>query len=180
MRKSTDIIMTLENEKALLGDDLAKDLKEKRKIEEAEKKAEADRVKKEEEKKKKIKVVLKNTLGEEVSQSEYFFSTTGKDVAPSFFTDSYGLPVDREDLLGVFNKVFKPKDGMLFYKQKDKEVYLVIVPLKHSSTVGAIHNSVDGEFQKHALSFLSEGSVNLDTLRNKLMRVASTIRIVAE
>lgn len=172
--------MTLENEKDLLGPELAKDLEEKRKLEETEKKAALERKKKEEEIKKKVKIILRNTLGEEVPQSDYFFSESGKDTAPSFFTESYGLPVDREDLLGVFNKVFKPKDGMLFYKSKDKEVYLVIVPLKHSSTVGLSHNSVDGEFQKHSLSFLSEGSVNLDTLRNKLIRVASTIRIVAE
>lgn len=172
--------MTLENEKDLLGEDLAKDLEEKRKVEETEKKLAEERAKREEEKKKKVKIVLKNTLGEEVPQTEYFYSKSGKDSAPLFFTDSYGYPVDREDLLGVFNKVFKPKDGMLFYKARDKEVYIIIVPLKHSSTVGTGHDSIDGEFQKHAISFISEGSVNLDTLRNKLMRVASTIRIVAE
>ncbi len=163
-----------------MGPELAKDLEAKRKVEEAEKKAAEERKKKEDSAKKKNKIVLKNTLGEEVPQSDYFYSESANDAAPSFFTESYGYPVDREDLLGVFNKVFKPKDGMLFYKSKDKEVYIVIVPLKHASTVGASHNSVEGEFQKHALSFISEGSVNLDTLRNKLTRVASTIRIVAE
>ncbi len=169
------------SDKELLGPDLAKDLEEKKKVEEAEKKAAEERKKKElEDKKKKGKVVLKNTLGEEVPQSDYFFSESGKDTAPTFFTESYGTPVEREDLLAVFNKVFNPKDGMLFYKSRDKEVYLVIVPLKHSSVVGFSHNSVDGEFQKHSLSFLSEGSVNLDTLRTKLTRVASTIKIVAE
>lgn len=172
--------MTLENEKALLGPELAKDLEEKRKIEETEKKETEDRKKREDDKRKKVKVILKNTLGEEVPQNEYFYSEHGKDAAPTFFTESYGYPVDREDLLGVFNKIFRPKDGMLFYKAKDKEVYIVIVPLKHSSTVGQSHNSVEGEFQKHAVSFISEGSVNLDTLRNKLTRVASTIKIVAE
>ncbi len=164
----------------LLGKDLAKDLEEKKRLEEAEKKAEAARVKKELENKKKIKITLKNTLGEEVDWADYFFSTKGENTVPTYFTDVCGYPVDREDLLGVFNKVFKTKDGLLFYKTKDKEVYIVIVPLKHSSTVGAAYDSIDGEFQKHALSFISEGSVNLDTLRNKLIRVASTIKIVAE
>ncbi len=172
--------MTLENEKGLLGEKLATDLEAKRLVEESEKKAAKIRKEKEDAKKKRINVVLKNTLGEEVLSSDYFFSKDGEDTIPSFFSDSYGYPVDREDMLGVFNKIFKPKDGMLFYKAKDKEVYVVIVPLKHSSTVGLSHNSIDGEFQKHALSFVTEGSVNLDTLRNKLIRVASTIKIVAE
>ena len=169
--------MASENEEALLGRDLAKDLEAKRKVEEAEKKALEERKKKEDEKKKKLKIVLRNTLGEDVPQTDYFYSTKGEDAAPSFFADVCGLPVDREELLTVFNKVFKPKDGILFYKTKDKEVYIIIVPLKHSSTVGASHNSVDGEFQKHAISFITEGSVNLDTLRNKLIRVSSTIKI---
>ncbi len=164
----------------LLGKDLAKDLEEKRKLEEIEKKATAARLKKEADDKKKIKITLKDTLGEEVDWADYFFSTKGENTVPSYFSDSYGYPVDREDLIGVFNKIFKPKDGILFYKTRDKEVYLVIVPLKHSSSVGISHNSVDGEFQKHAISFVTEGSVNLDTLRNKLLKVAGHIKIVAE
>ncbi len=172
--------MAFENEKGLLGEDLAKDLEAKRKLEESEKKIAEDKKKKEEEKKKKIKIVLKNTLGDDVNQTDYFFSLDEKDTAPSYFHEVCGYPVDREELITVFNKVFKPKDGILFYKAKDKEVYLVIVPLKHSSVVGFSHNSIEGDFQKHAISFITEGSVNLDTLRNKLTRVASTIKIVAE
>lgn len=172
--------MSLENEKGLLGEDLAKDLDTKRKLGEAEETATDDRKKKEGEKKKKVKVILKNTLGEEVPQSDYFFSSDGKNSAPAYFPDVCGYPVDREEMLSVFNKIFKPKDGILFYKTKDKEVYIVIVPLKYSSAVGASHNSIEGDFQKHAISFIQEGSVNLDTLRNKLIRVASTIKIVAE
>ncbi len=165
-------------DKELLGAELAADLAQKKSVEDAEKKAAKEREKAEAVKKKKIKIVLKNTLGDEVPQSDYFFSTTGEeDTAPSYFPEVCGNPVDREELITVFNKVFKPKDGILFYKAKDKEVYLIIVPLKHSSTVGASHNSVDGEFQKHAISFIAEGSVNLDSLRNKLIRVASTIKI---
>ncbi len=171
----------LENNTAdILGADLARDLEAKRKIELAEKKSAEERKKKEDEKKRKIKIVLKNTLGEEVPQSDYFYSPEGEDTAPIYFHDVCGYPVDREELLAVFNKVFKPKDGILFYKSKDKEVYLVIVPIKHSSIVGPSHNSVAGDFQKHAISFITEGSVNVDTLRNKLTRVASTIKIVAE
>ena len=165
---------------ALLGADLAKDLAEKKKVEDAEKRAAEKRRIAEEDKKKKVKIVIKNTLGEEVPQSDYFYSPDGIDTAPAYFHDVCGYPVDREELLAVFNKVFRPKDGILFYKAKDKEVYLVIVPIKHSSVVGPSHNSVPGDFQKHALSFITEGSVNIDTLRNKLTRVASTIKIVAE
>ncbi len=172
--------MEATNEKDLLGADLAADIEAKKAVEKAEKKAADDRKKKEDEKKKKVKIVLKNTLGEEVPQTDYFFSKDGEDKAPGYFVDVCGYPVDREDMLTVFNKIFKPKDGILFYKTKDKEVYVVIVPLKHSSVVGASHNSVDGDFQKHAISFIAEGSVNLDTLRNKLTRVSSTIKISTE
>ncbi len=168
------------NPAAILGAELAKDMAEKKRVEEAEKKAAEKRKAAEEAKKKSVKIVLKYTLGEEVVQSDYFFSPDGSDTAPSYFHEAFGYPVDREELLAVFNKVFKPKDGILFYKARDKEVYLVIVPIKHSSIVGPAHNSVPGDFQKHALSFIADGSVNVDTLRTKLNRVATTIKIVAE
>ena len=99
---------------------------------------------------------------------------------PPYFEEVCGRPVDREDMITVFNKIFNPKHGILFYKTRDKEVYIIIVPIKHSSIVGPEHNSIDGEFQKHAISFINEGSVNLDTLRNKLERVAKTIHIVVD
>jgi hypothetical protein len=118
------------------------------------------------------KIVLKNTLGKEVSEENYFFG--GK--APSSFEGSCGLPVEREDLLDVFNKIFKPEDNILFYRQRDKEVYIVIIPLKYSSTIGAEHNSIEGDFQKHAISFLNEGSVNLDTLKLKLKRIVPFVK----
>jgi len=167
-------------DKELLGEELAKQLAEQKRLEDIEIKAKAEQIKKEDEKKKKNKIVLKNTAGDEMDNLDYFYSTTGKDTAPAFFTGVCGKPVDREELITVFNKIFKLKDGILFYKAGDKEVYIIIVPLKHASTVGASHNSVDGEFQKHAISFITEGSVNLDTLRNKLTRVASTIKISTE
>lgn len=114
------------------------------------------------------KVVLKNTKGEEVNEVDYFFG--GK--APTSFDGTCGGPVEREDLLGVFNKVFLPEDNFLFYKQRDKEVYIVIVPIKYSTVIGDFNNSIEGDFQKHAISFLNEGAVNLDTLKLKLKRIA--------
>jgi hypothetical protein len=78
--------------------------------------------------------------------------------------------------LDVFNKVFRPTDNILFYKQVYKEVYLVIVPIKYSVSVGDFNDSMDGDFQKHAISFLTEGSVNLETLRQKLERIVKLIK----
>jgi len=124
-------------------------------------------VKKEEPKVVKHNVVLKNTLGKEVPTSDYFY----KNVTPPGFEGTCGKPVVREDLVEVFNKVFKPKDNILFYKQQDKEVYIIIVPIKYSTSIGDFNDSIDGDFQKHAISFLTEGSVNLDTLRQKLSRI---------
>jgi hypothetical protein len=113
------------------------------------------------------KIILKTTSGKEVSEADYFFG--GK--IPSGFEGTCGKPVDREDLLEVFNKVFKPEDNFLFYKAIDKEVYIIIPPIKYSTTIGDFNNSLEGDFQKHAISFLNEGSVNLDTLKIKLNRI---------
>ena len=171
----------VEKQKELLGKELGDQI-EKEKEEEAmlKKIAEAEKAQKDEEKNKKNKVFLYDTYGVKVDSKNYFYSSKGLDTMPPFFEEVCGRPVDREDMLNVFNKVFKVKAGILFYKCRDKEVYIIIVPIKHSSVVGIEHNSVDGEFQKHAISFISEGSVNLDTLRSKLERVAKTIHIVAD
>jgi len=115
----------------------------------------------------KKKIVLKSAAGNIVSEVDYFFG--GK--IPSGFEGTCGKPVDREDLLEVFNKVFRPEDNFLFYKATDKEVYIIVPPIKYSSEIGEFNNSVEGDFQKHAISFLAEGSVNLDTLRIKLNRI---------
>lgn len=136
-------------------------------------------IKKKAEPKVEVKVtILKNTSGKEVPECEYFFSEKGlsEGKAPSGFSQTCGKPVDREDLLGVFNKIFKPEDNILFYKQSDKEVYIVIVPLKYSPSVGQSNGSLEGDFQKHAISFLNEGSVNLDTLKMKLKRIVPFIK----
>jgi len=126
-------------------------------------------------------ITLKNTSGKEVDEEDYFYSTKGEaNAAPVYFHDVCGYPVDREDMLAVFDKIFNPKNNFLFYKTKDKEVYIIIVPKKFADTIGAEHDSIDGDFQKHAISFISEGSVNLDTLRMKLLKVAKTIKVLAE
>lgn len=112
-------------------------------------------------------IILMNTSGKEVSPNDYFF----KGIIPSGFVGTCGRPVDREELLIVFNKVFKPEYNFLFYKASDKEVYIIIPPIKNSTTIGENNNSLEGDFQKHAISFLNEGSVNLDTLKVKLERI---------
>jgi hypothetical protein len=120
----------------------------------------------------KPKVILKNTKGKEVPIADYFY----KGLLSSGFEGTCGNPVDREDLLDVFNKVFRPEDNLLFYKQADKEVYLVIVPIKYSVSIGDFNDSMEGDFQKHAISFLTEGSVNLDTLRQKLEKIKNFVK----
>lgn len=120
---------------------------------------------------KKSKIVLKNTAGVTMSLKDYFYSSKGEEVEPIGFHKYCGMPVEREDLIEVFNKVFDPKDNFLFYKSNNKEVYIVIVPLKYSTIIGGFNESTEGEFQKHSISFLHEGSVNLDTLKTKLKKI---------
>lgn len=122
------------------------------------------------------KVVLKNTLGKEVKEADYFFSKEEDGKAPAGFQSTCGAPVEREDLLEVFNKIFKPEDNILFYKAIDKEVYIIIIPLKYSSSVSAENESLEGDFQKHAISFVQDGSVNIDTLKMKLKRIIPFVK----
>lgn len=126
--------------------------------------------------------ILKNIYGEDVDPEKYFYSD-GSEVEknrgtfiPPYFNAMCGLPVDREDLLEVFENIFKnhTKD-FLFYKTKNKEVYLVIVPLANSQ-VGKTNDSVSGDFQRHAVSFITEGSANATTLKMKLKKVASYLK----
>lgn len=150
-----------------------KEEKEEVKVEEKEEvKVDEKAVTNKSEPKKDTKLVLKNVLGEEVEEKDYFFG--GK--APVFFEKICGSPVEREDMIEVFNKIFNPKDNILFYKSFNKEVYLVIIPLKYSSCIGEEHESIEGDFQKHAISFIGEGSVNLDTLKEKLKRIVPFIK----
>jgi hypothetical protein len=124
------------------------------------------------EKKKNKEVVLKNVKGEKMDEADYFY---GGKAFPTFNQDC-GFPVEREDLLEAFNKIFDPKDDILFYKAADKEVYLIIIPLKMSSSVSESNESLTGDFQKHAISFLQEGSVNLETLKMKLKRIIPFVK----
>lgn len=133
----------------------------------------------------KNKVILRDIDGDDVEQNEYFFprekeeTVDGKKIeptdqtAPIYFNKICGMPVDRDELIEVFLQYFPRSKGFLFYKTRDKEVYLVIVPLKYAKTISRQNESRPGDFQRHALSFVSEGSVNVDSLKLKLQRIAS-------
>ena len=126
---------------------------------------------------KKKTIILKDVNGKDVDQKDYFYSKDRKENTLGYTTLNKvsGYPVEREELLEVFNKIFNPSKGILFYKQYDKEVYIIIVPLKYASSIGTDKDSLDGDYQRHAISFIGEGSVNKDTLKQKLTKVASTI-----
>lgn len=124
-------------------------------------------------KKEQKEIVLKNTAGQEVPLKDYFFNGH----QPIAFHEVCGYPVDREDLVEIFDRIFDPKYNFLFYKTRDKEVYIIIVPLKNSTSVSAENESIDGDFQKHAISFVAEGSVNADTLRMKLRRILPFVKL---
>ena len=146
----------------------------------------------------KHKLVLKDPDGAEVDQEDYFFPRTEKEIiknldgtvkatfepttetAPVYFNQSMGMPVDREELIEVFYRHFPRSKGFLFYKSRDKEVYLIIVPLKYAKTVSRANESRPGDFQRHAISFVQEGSVNVDSLDLKLKRVAGNNTISTE
>lgn len=146
---------------------------------------------------KKNLLVLKDVDGDDVDQSEYFFprevrevqkDAVGKEIilepteetAPIYFNKSCGYPVDREELIEEFVRNFPRKKGFLFYKLRDKEVYLVIVPLAYATRISRANESRPGDFQRHALSFIQEGSVNVDSLRLKLQRIAKHSSISTE
>ncbi len=145
----------------------------------------------------KDKVILKDVDGDDVDQADYFFPRTEKEVinkgqstektfeptdqtASLLFNKMCGMPVDRDELIDVFVQFFPRKKGFLFYKKRDTEVYLIIVPLKYAKTISASNESQPGDFQRHALSFISEGSVNIDSLKLKLERVSRHSSISTE
>lgn len=147
---------------------------------------------------KKHVLVLKDVDGADIDQEDYFFARTEdevtydqrgnemsrlkptKETAPIYFNASNGYPVDREELIEVFIRHFPRSKGFLFYKKRDSEVYLIIVPLKYARTISKANESRPGDFQRHALSFIGEGSVNLDSLDLKLKRVAANNTISTE
>jgi len=163
---------------------VAQDKEEKRIQEAAEKKAAEEAKKK--------GLVLKDPDGADVDQADYFFprleeeTINGKvykpstDTAPAYFNKVCGLPVEREELVEVFHQIFPRKKGFLFYRKQDQELYIVIVPLKYATTISRSNESRPGDFQKHALSFINEGSVNVDSLKLKLGRIAKHSSISTE
>lgn len=142
------------------------------------KKAEAD--------KKKSKLILRNIDGEDVDEKDYFITgqvenpvTKLKETitAPASFNQICGMPVDREDVLEVFRKVFgESASEFLFYKKNYSEIYIIIIPLRRATVVGAAEDNLPGDFQKHAISFIGEGSVNLDTLKLKLRKILTFLK----
>ena len=139
------------------------------------------------------KVILKDVDGQDVDQADYFFPRLedeklpdGKvlkkttETAPEYFNKMCGMPVDDPDLINEFVKHFPRSKGFLFYKQRRQELYLVIVPLKYATTVNRSNESRPGDFQRHALSFINEGSVNLDSLKLKLARISKHSSISRE
>ncbi len=145
-----------------------------------------------EEEAKKHTVILQDIDGDDVDQADYFFPRTEKEkigdkvfevtdqTAPVFFNKDCGMPVDRDELKEVFLQFFPRAKGFLFYKARDREVYLVIVPLRYATTINRQNESRPGDFQRHALSFIAEGSVNVDSLKLKLARIAKHSSISTE
>lgn len=142
---------------------------------------------------KKNVIVLQDIDGDDVDQADYFFPriedeklADGKilkatdQTAPVYFNRICGYPVDRDDLKEAFLLYFPRRKGFLFYKMRDREVYLVIVPLKYATTISRSNESRPGDFQRHALSFISEGSVNIDSLKLKLTRISKHSSIAQE
>lgn len=128
--------------------------------------------------------VFKDNEGNTADPSDYFFPFIGEDgsnetVCPPYFNDMCGSPVDREDLLEIFWSIFDKKDGYLLYKMVDREVYVVIVPI-HLSVVNVEEGAMPGDFQKHAMSFILEGSVNPTLFKSKLKQIRKSIRSLIE
>lgn len=142
-------------------------------------------------------VILQDIDGDDVDQEEYFWPrfveetiTDGagtktvlkptKETAPAYFNRICGFPVDREELKEVFLQYFPRAKGFLFYKARDREVFFIIVPLKYATTISRSNESRPGDHQRHALSFIAEGSVNVESLKLKLARIAKHSSISTE
>jgi hypothetical protein len=119
---------------------------------------------------------IKNSRGQDVPVEDYFYAVEGqKAVAPGFFNKAVGFPSDREDLIELFDKVFKPEDNFVLLKSRDKEVYSILVPLKYAD-IGSKDDSVLGDYQVHAISFVTDGSVNYEKFTGWLLKVAQTTK----
>lgn len=169
------------DEEKVTEEELSGLVEEKKEAEKEENRIKTAEEKKAKDEAKKSVIVLKNVFGEDMDPKDYFWPSTPKKegekvtFAPSWFNRTCGFPVDREDMIAVFNRIFDPKKNFLFYKVRDKELYIIIVPIKYSSIIGAHNESIAGDFQKHAISFIGDGSVNVDTLKLRLQKIARTI-----
>jgi len=123
--------------------------------------------------------IIKNTRGEDVDVKDYFYAKTGETaVAPNFFNKACGLPVnpmERPELIEIFDKTFKPQDNFVFLKSRDKEVYSVLIPLKYTD-INSQEDCILGDYQLHAISFIPDGSVNFDKLKAELKKIATMIK----
>ncbi len=114
--------------------------------------------------------------GTDVDPGNYVFpNEEGEVVVSPFFHKVYGYPVDREELIEVFFEVFAPKDEVLFYKKKQNETYTVIIPLAKAS-ISLKTGAQGGDVQVHSMSFITEGSVNSQTLSLKLAAIAKALK----
>lgn len=123
--------------------------------------------------------IIKNTRGEDVDVKDYFYAKPGETaVAPNFFNKACGLPVnpmERPELIEIFDKTFKPQDNFVFLKSRDKEVYSVLIPLKYTD-INSQEDCILGDYQLHAISFIPDGSVNFDKLKAELKKIATMIK----
>jgi len=127
--------------------------------------------------KKEDKISFVCSVGNNVPDENYVFSQEPGELAsaPDFFVKQIGTPVQDEELVDAFHKVFSPKDEFLFYKQSRKEIYSVVVPVKFATELGSKEDSISGDCQVHAMSFIAEGSVTLDSLSTKLTKIARNL-----
>lgn len=118
---------------------------------------------------------IRNTRGEEVDPADYFYASPGKEAfAPSYFNRACGFPVTYDEWNKIFDSIFDPEDQFVFLKSQNKEVYSVLVPLVFTE-IGEQNDNVDCDFQVHAISFISDGSVSSDRLKLKLKEIAKRI-----
>jgi len=124
-----------------------------------------------------IKIVdpkIKTTDGKDVDIKDYFYAPEGQTpIAPPFFKDTCGKVVDRDDLVEVFEKIFSPEDGFIFLKDQYKEVYGVLVPLRYTK-IGTEEDALLGDFKYHAVSFVLDGSVNVEKLKSFLKKISTS------
>ncbi len=127
---------------------------------------------------------LKNINGEEVDVKDYFYANGEEEsIAPNFFNKALGYPITyeeegREDMIETFSTYFRPGDNFILLKQREKEVYSVLVPLKFAKDIGVHEDSILGDFQIHSMSFVQEGGFNLESFKSKLSLIKKNLGYV--